>query len=86
MTLRRMDKTAEATQALVPIQEGMEVIENGVYYDLCLFYKGLKTQEEINLGNSGPGGVALQYGLANWEFYQGNLAKAKDNREDLRCA
>ncbi len=44
MTLRRLNRNADAAKALGPIAEGMDVIENTGYYRLLLMYKGVSAR------------------------------------------
>lgn len=73
MTLRRLDRPAEAQQVLGPIRAGMDVIENGSYYKLLLMYKTGDAPEPL-LAAAQPGsveGVTIRYGVANWHLYNG---------------
>src|SRR5688500_3075036 len=47
MTLRRLNRNADAAKALGPILEGMDVIENTGYYRLLLMYKGIVPAERL---------------------------------------
>jgi tetratricopeptide (TPR) repeat protein len=76
MTLRRLDRKAEADALLAPIVKGMDIIENGSYYDLLMMYKGQSTPESL-LSGSGLDGATKGYGVANWHLYNGR-------REDAR--
>ncbi|MGB3464464.1 MAG: hypothetical protein WBA74_04310 [Cyclobacteriaceae bacterium] len=79
MTLRKLDKTEEAQNILEDIDQNMTIIENDSYHRLCLFYKGMLSEEEINSTEGGdPSGDAVLYGLANWHLYNGNRNIAKD--------
>ena len=84
MILRRMGRHAEANAVLENISSEMAVIENTNYYNLCLFYKGNITLEELtkNLGDN-PGGAAIAYGVANWHYVEGDTAEAKKQLEAL---
>jgi tetratricopeptide (TPR) repeat protein len=80
MTLRRLDRKAEAAKALEPIAEGMEVIENKSYYQLLLMYKGIIPSERLldealREGDSASSHSTL-YGIANWHLYNGRREKA----------
>lgn len=76
MTLRRLDRKADADKLLAPITKGMDIIENGSYYDLLMMYKGEATPESLLTG-SGLDGATKGYGVANWYLYNGR-------REDAR--
>ena len=79
MTLRRMGRNQEAARVLEPITPDMNVVENTAYHDRLLMYKGLKKPEEL-LGNRGDSTALATYGygVANWYYYSGQVARAKD--------
>ena len=78
MTLRRLNRNAEAAKVLEPVKEGMDVIENTSYYNLVLMYKGMlpieRLQEEAK-GDSAASHSVL-YGLGNWHLYNGRRDQA----------
>jgi tetratricopeptide (TPR) repeat protein len=78
MTLRRLGDKAEAGQLLEKIAPGMEAGENASYLSLLLFYKGLKTEKELQAeaAASDLDGATIGYGLANWHLYGGERDKA----------
>ena len=78
MTLRRMDRNAEADKVLRPITEGMEVIENTSYYRLLLMYKGILPAESLLEEAEGDGAAShsLLYGIGNWHLYNGRREQA----------
>ena len=71
MTLRRLNRIAEAKKALEPIVEGMEVIENTSYYRLTLMYKGILSDEQLLSETRGDSAAShsVLYGLGNWHLY-----------------
>jgi len=76
MILRRMELPEEATMVLNSIHKDMNIIENTAYHKLLLFYKGELSEKEFS-GNASLGSSeAVQYGLGNWYFYNGNKTKA----------
>lgn len=81
MSLRRLNRSAEATQALAPIRRDLKVIENGVYHRLDLLYKGLLPSDSVlTVGPNGEMSVTdatAAYGLANWHLYNGRRAEAE---------
>lgn len=84
MTLKLMGKGEEAAGVLVPITKIMTVIENDVYHNLLLFYKGLFLEEQIAEGINTEGvDPAIMYGLGNWFYYNGKKDKAKLIFKDL---
>ncbi|WP_188369586.1 tetratricopeptide repeat protein [Muriicola marianensis] len=69
MIQRRMGQYSAADSLLSPITTDLEVIENNSYHNLCLFYKGLTTEETlIPDGEPSAASDAVAYGLANWYF------------------
>ena len=80
MTLRRLNRTAEAAKALEPIVEGMEIIENAGYYRLTLMYKGLLPSERLLEESQGdsPAAHSVLYGVANWHLYNGRREEAME--------
>lgn len=79
MIQRRMGDVDLANEMLLPITEGMEIIENHDYYKLCLFYKGSIPADSLGINDeSTPASDALKYGLANWYYYNNQPQKAKE--------
>jgi tetratricopeptide (TPR) repeat protein len=81
MSLRRLDRDAEAARAVAPFTRDMRVIENGVYHNLVLMYKGLVSPDSVlAIGPTGEMSVTdatAAYGLANWHWYNGRRADAE---------
>ena len=79
MTLRRLNRDAEAAAVLAPITASMDVIENGAYHRLLLLYKGELTEGEL-LKNFGTDGsledITTAYGVGNWHLYNGRKPQA----------
>jgi len=75
MTLRRLNRPAEAKQVLEPIRPGMDVIENDGYYKLVLMYKGQADADALLAETlkqpDSPGSHSVLYGLGNWHLYNG---------------
>jgi len=80
MTLRRLGRDAEARQALDPIRERMDILENDAYHARLLMYKGLRTPESVlNLNTADDVQIATQgYGVGNWYLVNGDRAKARE--------
>jgi tetratricopeptide (TPR) repeat protein len=78
MTLRRLDEKAEAAKLLEGVTPGTEAGENKPYLSLLLFYKGLKSESELEAeaAASDLDGATIGYGLANWHLYSGDGDKA----------
>ncbi|MEZ2415370.1 hypothetical protein ACA086_10425 [Muriicola sp. E247] len=72
MIQRRLGNKTVADSLLIPIENGLEVIENTNYYDLCRFYKGLIPVDSLTKAKEmSAASDAVSYGLANWYFYEG---------------
>ncbi len=82
MIQRRLGNDSLASELLQPILDTMNIIENFSYHNLCKFYKGLTTADSLLVGE-GSAQDAVLYGLANWEFYNGNPNKAKEKLETI---
>jgi len=79
MILQRKGDPEAAAKVLDVISADMNVIENMSYHNLCLFYKGELTMNElIGENEDSPAGAAVMYGAANWQFYNGNVEKATE--------
>lgn len=82
MTLRRLNRNAEAAKTLEPIKENMDIIENDAYYKLLLMYKGNVTAEtlldEMKKSGDGLNNASVAYGIGNWYLYNNQKEKAVD--------
>ena len=80
MTLRRLDRDAEAHAVLEPIRADMRILENVAYHDRLLLYKGERTPESLLATQSNdPVEIATHgYGVGNWYFCNGEIEKAKE--------
>ena len=80
MTLRRLNRNAEAAKVLEPIIEGMDIIENTGYYRLTFMYKGLIPSErlvdEAIAREIRRRAHSVLYGVANWHLYNGRREQA----------
>jgi tetratricopeptide (TPR) repeat protein len=84
MSLRRLGKGAEARRALDRITPDMKVVEDKMYFDRLLFYKGLKKETDIfHAGLDDRQKATIGYGVGNWHLYNGNRAKAKETFEKV---
>jgi len=85
MINRRLGNVEAANAAIEKVVKEMDIIENGSYYKMCLFFKGLISEEEIadqTIGTSSSD--VLAYGLGNWYLYEKNdTIKAKAVYERL---
>jgi len=81
MTLRRLERTKEASKTLVAIKNDFDLIENGDYYKLIRVYKGQLEPAnlwlEINQRSNSLSNATLGYGIGNWFLYNGQRAEAE---------
>ncbi len=76
--LQRKGDPEAAAKVLDVISKDMNVIENHSYHNLCLFYKGeLSVQEVLGEDDDSPASDSAEYGVANWYYYTGEEEKAK---------
>jgi tetratricopeptide (TPR) repeat protein len=80
ITLRRQGKLADTEAVLARIHEDMEVVENGSYYALLLFYKGLRTEEQLQepAATSELEKATIGYGLGCWHLCNNEGTKAEE--------
>lgn len=78
MTLRRMNRDADAEKLLEPITEDMEIIENHAYHRRLLMYKGvLRAEDLLDVRNANDLDMTtMGYGVGNWYLCEGDRAKA----------
>ena len=81
MSLRRLDRDAEAAEMLVPFRRDMNVIENEAYHRLMLMYKGAMPADSV-LPTTATGEMSVTdataaYGIGNWHLYNGRRAEAE---------
>jgi tetratricopeptide (TPR) repeat protein len=85
MINRRLGNVDAANAVIEKVVKDMDIIENGSYYKMCLFFKGLIPEEEIanqTIGTSSSD--VLAYGLGNWYLFEKNdTLKAKALYEHL---
>jgi tetratricopeptide (TPR) repeat protein len=79
MALRRAGKPEEARQALEPIRDDFDIIENASYYTLMKAYRSGVSSAAMDstlqrLAN--PSDLSLAYGIANWFLYNSDTARA----------
>ena len=85
MTYRRLGRDEEARAVLVPIQEEMDILENGSYHRRLLMYKGLVQPDEL-LSREGATDLDLAtqgYGVGNWYLVNGDEARAREIFEQI---
>jgi tetratricopeptide (TPR) repeat protein len=77
IALRRLGKKDEAQKALAGITEGMKAGESQAYYNLLFFYKGLKTEQDIEkLAVTDLDKATMGYGVGCWHLYSGDKQEA----------
>ena len=80
MALRRGGRHAEAAEALGPIRDDFDIIENESYYRLVRLYRSgvpAAVLDSALAGGAGsPSDASLLYGLANWFLYSGDTTRA----------
>ncbi len=78
LSLRRAGRTEEAAAVLLPIDERLDVIENGSYHSLLLMYKGERTPEAVlKAAGEGSGATAVRYGVSAWYLINGKRREAQ---------
>lgn len=80
MSYRRAGKKAEGTRVLDRITAEMQPGESRAYFELLLFYKGLKQQADIYNPEKLPelDQATIGYGVGNWLLYNGDEKKARE--------
>lgn len=79
MALRRAKKQEEAARVLDRITAEMKPGESRAYFELLLFYKGLKKEAEIyNPKLAELDQATIGYGVGNWRLYNGDAPAAKE--------
>jgi hypothetical protein len=57
----------------------LKVEENKAYFNLLLFYKGLKKESDVaSPEKTDLDAATTGYGIGNWHLYSGNKAKARE--------
>ena len=81
LTLRRLNRTAEAARTLAPMRRDLDIIENGSYLRLLLLYKGeLPEDSVLRLSPAGEPSledVTTAYGVGAWHLVHGRQAEAE---------
>ena len=71
MILKRLGQDKEALVEIENVHPDMDIIENTRYYEMCLFYKGLITEEDLKMvGDGSSSDDVYYYGLGNWNLYE----------------
>ena len=78
MTLRRLGKDAEAERLLEPFHTGMNVVENRVYYNRLLMYKGVYAPDDLlRAGGDALTRATYGYAVGNFHLVNGRAAEAR---------
>ena len=85
MILQRMEQEDQAIETIDGVHTNMDIIENHSYYKMCLFYKELMEESELQPKESNSSSHdVLDYGLANWHLYHNqDTTRAKQYLEHL---
>ena len=80
MILSRMGKTTEAQEAIASVTSDMDIIENHSYHKICLFYKNLIEEQDLQPKDDQSSiDNVYMYGLGNWHLYEKkDTAKTKE--------
>jgi hypothetical protein len=78
MTLMRLGRRDEAAKVLEPIRPDMEIVENRVYLNRLLMYKGVRSPDELLRAGGDPVTQATHgYAVGNWYLYNGQPEQAR---------
>ncbi len=76
--LRHLGRDGAAKSELIPVADGMNVIENKAYYRLLRMYAGsIKPDALIPADTSDLDRATLMYGLGTWHLCNGDTKKAR---------
>ncbi len=81
LSLVRLGRDGEARRVLEGVRAEMDVVENGNYQRLCLFYKGVLSAAEV-LGE-GPLDASVAYGVAAWMEARGEREAGRRLKERI---
>lgn len=88
LTLRRLDRAAEADSVLLPITDTLDIIENQAYHNLLLLAKGERSADELlqPVGErDAPADAAVHYGVGAWHLVEGRVELADSLFRDLKA-
>ena len=83
MIHRRLNNNDIANGLLDTVHKEMTIIENDAYHQLLLFYKGELTEEDLAGNGSLGSSEAVQYGIANWYHYNGDVNTASNRYKNI---
>ena len=71
MILSRKGQSKEADAAIEEVDIDMDIIENGIYHKMCLFYKQLISESDLKpVDPKSSASNVYNYGMGNWYLYQ----------------
>jgi len=85
MIHNRLGNHEKANNVFDAIKPDMDIIENTSYHTMCLFYKGLLSEEAIQIESAGTSNNDVYlYALGNWHLYKTkDTAKTKQLYDKL---
>ncbi len=85
LNLKALGQEDKIASYLEPVNKNLVVVENQAYLDACLFYKGIKTLDQVynpdNQANSSNS--ALKYGIARFSALNGDNTIAQTIYRDI---
>jgi tetratricopeptide (TPR) repeat protein len=82
--LRRAGRDAEAMRILTAITDDMDVQDNQAYYADLLFYKGMRSEDELLRPDNPDFRLeTVGYGIANWHMLEGDTARGAELLEQI---
>lgn len=80
MTLRRLERDAEARALLAPISADLDIIENTAYHRRLLFYKGELPADSLLAADASDElqYVTQGYGVGNYYLAEGDSVRARE--------
>ena len=93
INLQRLGRADDAAAAIGGITEGMNVIENGVYYELVLLYKSVLSLVDLTdsdvangLSDARINDATLMYGISIWHLFQSDAQRARSMWNEIVTA
>lgn len=88
LTLRRLNRNAEAAAALAPIHAGMTILENTSYHAMLLMFKGERSRSAIlrDASASELDAATVGYGLGIAALLDGDAATARSQFQSVTAA
>lgn len=86
MTLKRLGREKEATEALAPIRADLAVLEDQDYLDRLLVFKGEKSVDELLTGVGPLSAATRLYGAGFYWSVTGHKDKARETFERLAAS